>query len=567
MKPIDWTVMALWVLGTSALGVYFQRYVSSTRDYLLAGKRLRWWQIGAAQSADAVDATDFVAIAGQGFRTGLAQIGFAWWGMGIGSILLSRYIVPLLYRTGVYTNAEYLELRYTASLRIASAILQVLYRFVAMALVVFAMATVFRVIIGIDLWHGVWAAMILTLAYVVASGQLGVVMAAIPQMALMLVASVLVFACATVEIGGWQGFCSHLGELGKLDKLVHLAGHAVLDESNEPIVPGGVYLWGMILTLVTYPIVNQTVAQRIVAARSEIDARKGTMASLLPWCLITGVSTMVGIMAVVLLPELSGDEAETIFPLYMKRYFPPGLLGLGVAALVVAAMSTGAGIGTAIAGLMTVDVFRFPEHRRGTDQHTLRITRLVAAASIVCGTLFATLIPRFGGMISFYVALTGTFFLPLTVPYVGGALYRRASRGSGMASLSGGIGIGCLLFLGWEYGLLAPELAHPQCRPFWVLGFSLLVFIAWSIVENRIRGPIAEDELAAILNSRDLGRPASSEQIGELLQSRSIAPWEGKKNLDPDAIGIPQGTPWYSHPTTFEVSAVVLLVVLMIWWW
>ena len=109
---------------------------------------------------------------------------------------MSRYVTPLLYRTGVYTNAEYLELRFTKSLRIASAVLQVLYRFVAMALVVYAMATMFKVIVGIDLWVGVWAAMILTLIYVFASGQLGVVMAAIPQVVLMMVTSVLVFAGA-----------------------------------------------------------------------------------------------------------------------------------------------------------------------------------------------------------------------------------------------------------------------------------------------------------------------------------------------------------------------------------
>ena len=185
MNWFDWLMVVLWVVGTSGLGIYFQRYVNSTRDYLLAGKRLRWWQIGMAQSADAVDATDFVAITGQGFRAGISQIGYAWWGMGIGSLLLSRYLVPLLYRTGVYTNAEYLELRFTRSLRLASAILQVLYRFVAMALVVYAMATMFHVIVGINLWIGVWLAMALTLIYVITSGQLGVVMAAIPQVLLM----------------------------------------------------------------------------------------------------------------------------------------------------------------------------------------------------------------------------------------------------------------------------------------------------------------------------------------------------------------------------------------------
>ena len=556
MTEVDWIMVVAWVVGTSAFGVYFKKHVKSTRDYLLAGRRLRWWQIAVAQSADAVDATDFVATTGQGFRTGISQIGFAWWGMGIGSILLSRYITPLLYRTGVYTNAEYLELRYTPALRIASAIVQILYRFVAMALVVYAMATMFKVVVGIDLWHGVWAAMILTLIYVLASGQLGVVMAAIPQMLLMLLTSVLIFVYAIVEIGGWRGFSKHAADFGNL---LHLAGH------SQPGVPGGVYLWGLILTLVTYPIVNQTVAQRIVGARSEMDARRGTIASLLPWCIITGISTAVGIMGIVILPELASKDADFIFPLYMQRYLPAGLLGLGVAALMVASMSTGAGIGTAIAGLMTVDMFKYLGQSDRTDKYHLGMTRLFAALSIICGTLFAMLIPTFGGMIPFYVAFTGTFFLPLTVPYVGGALYKNASRGSGMAALAGGVGLGLVLFLG--SGHLPTALGHPQWRPFWVLGFSSIVFVVWSMIENKVRGPIPQTELASILSSSKLGKSATPREVKEMIQSQPVPPWEGQKNLDYDALGIPENVPWYSHPTTFEVSAIVLLVVLMIWWW
>jgi Na+/proline symporter len=323
----------------------------------------------------------------------------------------------------------------------------------------------------------------------------------------------------------------------------------------------------MILTLVTYPIVNQTVAQRVVAARSEMDARKGTIASLLPWWIITGVTTMVGIMGVVLLPEVSAEEADFLFPIYMQRYLPTGLLGLGVTALIVASMSTGAGIGTAIAGLMTVDVFKLGRDNGRSDRDDLRMTRLFASASIVCGTLFAMFIPMFGGMIPFYVAMTGTFFLPLTVPYVGGALYRSASRGSGIASLVGGIGLGSVLFLGGELEVLPPVLSHPQWRPFWVLGFSWLTFVGWSLVENRVKGRIPQDDLASVLNAFDLGKPVPSERIREIVRSRSILPWEGQKNVDYDTLGKPKDVPWYGNPATFELSAVVLLVLLMIWWW
>ncbi|MBC8873030.1 MAG: hypothetical protein H8E44_26655 [Planctomycetes bacterium] len=561
MTYIDWIVVIAWVVGTSAFGFSFRRHVKSTRDYLLAGRRLRWWQIAMAQSADAVDATDFVATTGHGFRTGASQVGFAWWGMGIGSLLLSRYITPLLYRTGVYTNAEYLALRYTPSLRIASAVLQMLYRFVAMALVVYAMATMFKVIVGMDLWYGVWAAMILTLIYVFASGQLGVVMAAIPQMILMMVTSILIFAGATMEFGGWDGFQEHAPALGDL---LHLAGH------EEPGVPGGVYLWGLILTLVTYPIVNQTVAQRIVGARSEMDARKGTVASLLPWFLITGISTAVGIMGIVLLPELRTGDPDHAFPKYMVRYLTamgPGVLGLGVAALVVASISTGAGIGTAIAGLMTRDVLGYSSEKESADRKYLWLTRIFACLSIVCGTMFAMAIPYFEGMLPFYVALTGTFFLPLTVPYIGGALYRRASRGSGMASLVAGVGVGSILFFGDWFKFLPAELAHPQCRPFLVLEASFLAFFGWSMIENRIRGPVPQTDLASMLNSFDLGKAADPDEVKKMIQSPRLASWQGKEEVDHERLGIPKNIAWYAHPTTFEVAAIVLLIVLMIWWW
>ena len=136
----------------------------------------------------------------------------------------------------------------------------------------------------------------------------------------------------------------------------------------------------------------------------------------------------------------------------------PGLLGLGVG---------GPGRGQHVdrgghrhGHRRPVHVFKRFGRGARSDRYYLAMTRLFALVSIVCGTLFAMLIPRFGGMIPFYVVLTGTFFLPLTVPYLGGALYPKASRGSGMASLVGGILLGSVLFLGADAS--PPVLGHPQ---------------------------------------------------------------------------------------------------------
>jgi Na+/proline symporter len=446
-----------------------------------------------------------------------------------------------------------------------------------MALVVYAVAMVFQVILGMQLWTGIWVAMGLSLLYVLTSGQLGVVMAAIPQVGLMLLTAVLVFSYTLAEVGGPEGFCRHAAEH---PDLMRLSGHSVVNAEGEVEVPGGVYVWGLILVLITYPIVNQTVAQRILGAASEADGRKGTMASLLPWCIVTGASILVGVMAVDILPGLVKEQPDAVFPTLMERYLPEGLLGLGVAALTVASMSTAAGIGTAIAGLMTVDVFRMFRREETSDRARLWATRGFATAAIACGTGFAMFIERFGGMIPFYVKFTGTFFLPLTVPYLGGAWFRWVSRGSGTAAVLGGIGIGAVLFLGgeplpigtgedqWFFGGPLPAwLAQAQWRPFWVFGAAWAVMIVWSLVENALRGRIPETELGARLNVYDLGRPGTPEDVQQVVAASPAARPPRTDNLDRGACGVPGATPWYSHPTTFELVAVALMIALMVWLW
>ena len=556
MTVLDWALVILWVVGTSAVGLYFASRVKSTADYLLTGKRLNWWQSGVAHAADMLDATDFVSHSGQAYRVGLCQVGYSMHGIGLGFIVMSRWIVPLMFRCGVYTNAEYLELRYNTALRITSVVIQSMYRFVAMGMVVYSVAAAFHVLLGVDLWGAVWAAMALTLLYVFASGQLGVAMAAIPQVFLMIFSGIVVFVYVLTDVGGLAGLKI---SLGNQPQYFHMSGF-----STEG-VPGPVYLGGLILTLFTYPIINQTVAQRFLAARSEVDARNGCFAGLVPWYLVAVTSSLVGICAVVTMPMLSSVDADFVYPRLLLTYLPSGLLGLAVAALVVASMSTGAGIGTALGGLFTVDIYARFLNRNATDAHYLLVSRITAGLTILVGSLFARAIPAMGGLLPFYIAFTGSLFLPMTVPYIGGALFPSASRGSGLAAVLGGFSVGATLFL---LGDVAPVwMSHPQWRPFWSFGTAWVFFFLWSWIENRTWGPIPSDELAAALNMRQLGAPGNplevSARIDRTIRHRpSAAQFSEVPNP-----GVPHNCPWWRNPATYEIGVSVLLAVVLVWWW
>lgn len=577
MTALDWAVAAFWIFGTTLFGMWFVRFVKTAKDYLVAGRRLKWWQIGLAQAADSVDANDFIAICGLGYVTGLTGLGYVWISMAIGTYILARHLAPMLYRTGVVTNAEFIALRFNPPMRIASAFIQVLYRFIALALCAHAMAIMFSVIVGTDMTVGIVIAMCITILYVFASGQLGVVMAAVPQVMLMLVVAGIIFFSVFADIGGLSGFTENKASYGDMLSLTHYAD----DFAKENGIPNWVYLVGLILGLFSYPLVNQTVAQRVVSAHSESDARKGSIISLIPWFLVTGVAIMAGIVGTVLVPEselpLKTDgkpNFDMLYPMFMVEYLPTGLLGLGVAALVVGSMSTGAGIGTAISGLMTNDVFKMINSDRYTDRQKLWWTRIIAAAAIIFGSLLSTLVAQFGGMVKFYVVFSGTFVLPLEVPYLAAAFCPWASRWSAFASLAGGCLLGLVLFLPTlpdpvpKLYELPAWLSHAQVRPFWVLGFAVLVLIVWSMIANKMHGRLPRAQLAGQLNMFDLGKQnATPDEVRAAMTNPAIGDWPAKENVDYDTVGVPGGLPWYRRPGPYEIAIVIAMVLMMIWLW
>ena len=556
MTNLDWFVVAVWVLGTSFFGYYFSKYVKTAKDYLVAGRKLKWWQIGIAQSADSVDAGDFIAIAGMAYLKGFTSLGYIWIGMAFGTYVLARYLAPMLYRSGVVTNAEFLEIRYTPTMRIASALIQILYRFIAMALVGYALATMFRVVMGVEMTSGIFISMTLTILYVFASGQLGVVMAAIPQVGLMLLVSGIIFYSVYADLGGLGGFRENLPAY---EDMLHLTYY------TEDGINNSLYLVGLILVLFTYPLVNQTVAQRIVSAASESDARRGSLISLVPWFLVTGVAVLAGVVGTVLVPDLPPEARNDLYPLYMVEYLSPGVLGLGVAALVVGSMSTGAGIGTAISGLLANDIFKIMGNDRLTDSQKLKWTRIFSTGAIVFGSLLSSQVSRFGGMVPFYVTFSGTFVLPLTVPYLAAAFFPSASRHSGLASLIAGCSVGLILFN--TVDILPTYLTQPQCRPLWVLGISILVLVISSLIENSLKGPIPKNELAARFNTFDFGKNMEPAEVKKMMEEPGLENWEGKKNLQYDTLGLKKSTPWYSQPGFYEILTILLTIVFMILLW
>ena len=235
---------------------------------------------------------------------------------------------------------------------------------------------------------------------------------------------------------------------------------------------------------------------------------------------------------------------------------------------------TGAGIGTAISGLVTNDLVKVINNDKYTDRQKLWWTRIVATVAIVLGAILSSLVDDFDGMVPFYVTFSGTFVLPLTVPYLAAAFCPWASRWSGVASVAGGCVLGLILFntgpnadTGAE-GVLPIWMTQAQVRPMWVLGFAVVVLAVCSLIENAIKGRIPKHTLAGRLSTFDLGRNnMTPDEVKAMMSADEVGDWPAKENVDFDKLGIRKDVAWYRKPGPYEIAVVIAMIALMIWLW
>ncbi|MCP5118384.1 MAG: hypothetical protein GY953_46825, partial [bacterium] len=185
--------------------------------------------------------------------------------------------------------------------------------------------------------------------------------------------------------------------------------------------------------------------------------------------------------------------------------------------------------------------------------------------TILIGALFAHGIPAMGGLLPFYLAFTGTLFLPLTVPYIGGALYRRASRWSGMAAVGGGFLVGAVLMLLSDR--LPAYLGHPMSRPYWSFGSAWAAFFLCTWIENRVRGPIPSDSIAGVLNRRDLGAPGTPDEVRARIERMLHPDPKIAKLSEVPNPGIPANLSSLKRPATWETVTLIVLIVALVRWW
>ena len=392
---LDWTILGLYFLFSLSIGLYYTRRASSsTTEFFGAGRKLTWWLAGTSMVATTFSSDTPLAVTELVYKHGIAG-NWLWWNFVFSGMLTVFFYARLWRRVGVLTDIEFTELRYggkpAAFLRgFRSIYLGILINSVIMGWVNSAMATIISITLGMDRWLALAICLVITAFYASLSGLWGVVVTDFFQFIMAMTGCIVLAFFGVHAVGGIAGLKEKL--------IVHAGSAEGVNSFLSMLPPVGKAAWLPPMLFFTYIAVQWWaswypgaepggggyVAQRMFSAKDEKHSLLATLwfniahYALRPWPWI-----FTALAAVVLFPDLKNPREGYVK--MMITYLPPGLLGLMLAAMAAAYMST---ISTHLnwgTSYVVRDFYQRFIRKDAPEKHYILISRLISVVLMISG--------------------------------------------------------------------------------------------------------------------------------------------------------------------------------------
>ncbi|MBI1853223.1 MAG: sodium/solute symporter [Planctomycetes bacterium] len=441
LHPLDWVILAAYLVGIVAIGLWQARGAKTTDDFFLAGRKLGWFVVGNALFAANISSEQFVGQAGNAYKNGLLIGNWQW----IGAITLALFgvtLVPVYVRARLTTIPEYVERRYGVGCRIAvSSVNLLVLVFVKLALTLHAGGTLLATLIGPE-WYsrGLWVLGIGAGAYTIVGGLRSAAITETIQSGLLILSGVLVTTLGLVAIGGPHALVEKVGDP---------SAFTLIRPASDRDFPWPAFFTAGTIVSFYYWGMDMEITQRVLGARDLRNGRLGVVFAGFLKVLALFVIVLPGLIARVYLRErgvvvANMDEA---YPTMIRTLLPIGVAGLCLAGLLAASMSTLDSVLCATSSLFINDFVR--RWRRGVSDRALLF---VGRATMVVGLLFAIgWAPRIReaphGMFAYLVNVFIFVAPPIVACFLFGVFWRGATRAGAAWCLALGLPTGLAFVL------------------------------------------------------------------------------------------------------------------------
>lgn len=515
MSAIDVAIVAFYFILVLAIGFYLKGQANTGEDFFMAGREMTSWVAGLSFLSANLGALELMGWAGSAYQYGILATHWYWIGAIPAMLFLALVMMPFYYISKTHSVPGYLNLRFGEPSRILSAVCFAFMTVLMSGVNMFAMAKVMQIVLGWDLNFSIWVSSLTVAIYVGLGGLRSAIFNEVLQFFLIWAGALMIPVLGLYEAGGWTNLKAEIAHRFST-QYVHLWSGLGHFSSN----PMGINWVGIVFGLgavisMGYWTTDFLVVQRILAAK---DLRSAEMAPIIGAgfkMLVPLIVILPGLLGLAVLPMHLTGEAQAaatgghsyndVLPLMLARYCGPGLLGLGITALIAGFMSGMAGNVSAFTTVWTYDIYRPLMNKNASDEHYVSMGRWTTVIGVLISVGTAYLVMQFASIMDYVQALFSFFIAPLFGTVILGMLWKRASNWGGFWGLLCGT-ISSVGMWTWvkldptalRYVALSPDakgLAQDMYQALW----SFLVCVIVTVVVSLMTKPRPAAELNGLV--------------------------------------------------------------------
>jgi solute:Na+ symporter, SSS family len=574
---VDYAVIAVYFAFVLGVGWVVRRTVHTSKDFFEAGRRTPAWVAGLAFVSANLGAQEVIGMGASGAKYGIATAHFYWVGAIPAMVFVALFMMPFYYGSRARSVPEYLRLRFDEKTRAFNAGSFAVMTVFSSGVSMYAMGKLFNLLLGWDMDVSMLVAAAVVLAYTTLGGLTSAIYNEVLQFCLIVAGLLPLVTLGLYNVGGWDGLSARLAEAAvghgfPAGSYTH-AWKYLGDPSQNPV---GVEWLGLLMGLgfvlsFGYWCTDFLVVQRAMSAESPTAARRVPLIAAFPKMLFPALVILPGMIAFAVtatggpslippkldaalqplmdargLPVLDYDLAT---PSMLLHYFPNGLLGLGLTALLASFMSGMAGNVTAFNTVFTYDIYQSYIRRRASDAHYLWVGRAATVGGVLLSIGAAYVARSFNNIMDVLQLVFAFVNAPLFATFALGMFWRRSTGHGAFFGLASGT-LGAAV----HHGLTLPAGAVPGVKGGY---FGLLHTFPSELAQTFWTAITAFATCAVVTILVSLvTRPRPLDELRGLVYS-----------MTPRVGGDDYLLPWYTRPKVLAVVVLTATLILNIVFW
>jgi SSS family solute:Na+ symporter len=500
LSAVDVVIVTFYFVLVLGIGFYLRSRAQTGEDFFMAGREMTAWVAGLSFLSANLGALELMGWAAAAYQYGMLAVHWYWIGAIPAMLFLGIVMMPFYYISKTHSVPGYLKLRFGEASRTLSSVSFAFMTVLMSGINMYSMALVMKVVLGWDIHFSIWVSSLTVAVYVALGGLRSAIFNEVLQFILIWAGALLIPILGLIDAGGWTNLKLRIAQNASAE---YTHAWATLGSFNDN--PMGIHWTGIVFGLgfvlaFGYWTTDFLVVQRVLAAK---DLRAAKMAPIIGAAfklMVPFIVILPGLLALAVLPtKLMGETAAVasgghsyneVLPLMLARYCGPGLLGLGVTALIAGFMSGMAGNVSAFTTVWTYDIYRALINQDASDHHYVNMGRWCTVLGVLISVGTAYLVMSFASIMDYVQALFSFFIAPLFGTVLLGMLWKRATSAGGFWGLLAGT-LSSIAMWAWvradpaalRYVALSPnarDMAENMYRGLWSWIVCVLVTVAVS---------------------------------------------------------------------------------------